>query len=299
MSFDRPDYLEMVLQTIKRQRDVHDLNLQFFLFQDGVRSRRSDKEYGNGKAAKEAENVFRRYLPEGVVVTSDWNLGVARNFDRAERAFFEELRAPMAWFLEDDMILAPHYFSAMAELTKQALDRTEIGMISAYGYHHATPLAVQRQHRRQVCLMNEHNWAFGLTRECWAARDKIVREYLDILDEVDYRDRGRHGDEIKAFQIRHGRGGRGYLSSQDSVKNMACERLGFQRVSTFANFARYVGRQGEHMTAEKFAKRGYASTILMTDPPEGFDIPDPVGLQSLRVALHADGSRSTMTKGNG
>jgi hypothetical protein len=288
MSFDRPDYLRAVLQALLRQQWPSSVLPRFFLFQDAAQSARSNALMGDPERMLAAVRVFKHYFPDGVVVQAEHNLGIARNFDRAERAFFEDMKADVAVFLEDDMILSRYYFCAMAELAEAALKRPEIGMFSAYGQHHFTELVEQKRRIGEICLMNEHNWAFGITRACWAARDKVVAEYLDLIDDIDYRERGSRNAIIKAFQIRCGRGGRGYLSSQDSIKNMACEVSGFHRISTFANFARYIGRKGEHMNETKFALRGYDSTVVYASPPQGFHIPDGETLRLMRRTFTSD-----------
>ncbi|MBY6243599.1 glycosyltransferase family 2 protein, partial [Methylosinus sp. Sm6] len=138
MSFDRPQYLQAVLQSLARQHWPATLEPQFFLFQDSAKSGRTGAALGDEDAAAASVRVFQRYFPDGVVVQAEHNLGVARNFDRAERVFFEDLRAEAAVFLEDDMVLSRYYFAAMAELAEIALRRPEIGMFSAYGLHHFT-----------------------------------------------------------------------------------------------------------------------------------------------------------------
>jgi hypothetical protein len=287
MSFDRPHYLERVLQTVAGQLPMKHTVPDYYMFQDGSISPRTGLVYGNAALMAESVKVFQRYLPQGRVFDSEVNLGVAMNFDRAERTLFEENGYDAAIFLEDDLLLQPHYFQVMEEMLNLAGARDDIGMVTALGYQHHTPLAEQRARVREVRLMDEHNWAFGMRREAWAARDRALRPYLDLVADLDYRerDKGDRKQALKALQQSLSRHGAGYLTSQDSMKNMAFELLGRHRVTTFTNNARYIGKEGEHSTAEKFAARGYDRTVMYDRPHGGFEIPPPDDLRRMRVGL--------------
>jgi hypothetical protein len=286
MAFDRPAYLESVLQTVVRQDGYGKFEPVFFFFQDGAVSPRTGNAAGSPERIAASIGVFESYFPDAEILPSKDNLGVAMNFDRAERILFEEYNYEAAIFLEDDLILQPHYMNTMAALIEIALERTHIGMVSACGYLMSTPLAVQRARARELCLMDEHNWAFGITRRAWMARDKVLRPYLDLVSDIDYRTRSTRNPQLKAYQRGLGRGGRGYLTSQDSMKNLALETLGIHRVSTFTNNARYIGKIGEHSTEEKFSAKRYDQTILYDAVQTEFDVPTSEELSLLRSGLY-------------
>ncbi len=283
MSFDRPEYLEGVLQTLARQQLPGDVRVEPMLFQDGAIVPGSDVRVADPDAIDRSVKTFSSYFPSAAVFTTAENLGVAKNFDRAERYLFLTRKFPFALFLEDDMLLSPFYIDVIVRLLQMADACDYIGMVTAYGLHPSTPLAVQRERRRELCLMNEHSWAFGLTRKCWLKRDEIVSEYLRIIEDVPYRERSRKRDEIQKLLTSLGKGGRGYLSSQDSVKNMAMEIHGIHRVSTWTNNARYIGRRGLHMTPERFARRGYDRTIMYLEPLDEIRLPSKSELDAQRV----------------
>jgi hypothetical protein len=282
MSFDRYDYLEGVLQSLLRQSLTREVRLEPMLFQDGANVPGSDDRVADPVALTRSVATFRRYFPSAPVFETPENLGVAKNFDRAERYVFVTKRHPFALFLEDDMLLAPHYVDAILRMLELAHEVDYIGMVSGYGYKPNTPLSVQRANRHELCLMNEHNWAFALMRGAWLRREEIVSEYLQIIGDVPYRDRQQKRDEIEAFYARYGKSGKGYMSSQDSVKNMALEVLGIHRVSTWTNNARYIGRRGLHMTADRFQRRGYDQTVMYPDPVDYFRLPTKAELSAQR-----------------
>ncbi|HEX2590786.1 MAG TPA: glycosyltransferase family A protein [Rhizomicrobium sp.] len=283
MSFDRPKYLEAVLQSLIRQKKPEGYELVYYLFQDGETVEGTDTQVAAHADIQASIDRFRDYFPDGIVVPSKVNLGVALNFDRAERLLFLEERYDGAFFFEDDMLLQPHYLLVMAKLFEIALSREDFGVFTAYGEHPSMPLEEQRRRATELVPMNEHNWAFGLTRQAWLRRDKIVSEYLRIIDGVPYRERGEKHPEINRWLRSFGRGGAGYLSSQDSIKNMACEVLGIARLTTVTNNARYIGRKGLHMGEDRFYERGYHRTILFDDIPDHFDVPTIGELRQNRI----------------
>lgn len=287
MSFDRPFYLERLLQTVRCQQPFRNLKADFFLFQDGNTSALTGAVFAEQEALKQSQRCFEDYLPDGRILASPDNLGVALNFDRAERSIYEELDYLAAIFLEDDLLLQPQYFRIMEELLELAEGRSDIGMVSARGYRNATPLAEQRRRATEIRLMDEHNWGFGMHREAWRARAEVLQPYLDLLSEVDYRERdlGESKQRLHALQKSFSRHGRGYLTSQDSMKNMAFELLGRHRITTFTNNARYIGKFGLHSNAEKFAARGHHDVVLYDSVTEGFEIPPPTELRRMRLEL--------------
>lgn len=287
MSFDRPDYLERVLQTVVAQRSTCNRPVDIFLFQDGAYASRTNQQVADIDKLTASEAVFRRYIPGGTPFTSVVNLGVALNFDRAERTLFEEYGYGAALFLEDDLVLQPDYFRLIEALLDATAGRQDIGMVTAWGYAPQTPLHEQYQRRREVRIMEEHNWAFAMTAEAWAARDRVLQPYLARLRQIDYRerDRGLSKLQLHAMQRAFSRYGRGYLTSQDSMKNMAFEVLGRHRITTYTTNARYIGREGLHSTADKFAAKGYGRTVIYSGEHDGFDIPSSQELKRMRLGL--------------
>ena len=72
-------------------------------------------------------------FPNGAVFESNDNLGIAMNFDRAERYVFEILSADAAIFFEDDMIISPVYLEVLGRLIERALEDERIGYVAAFG----------------------------------------------------------------------------------------------------------------------------------------------------------------------
>ena len=129
MSFNRPDLLESVLKSLKSQSIEID-EKRVYLFQDGVQSRFSDNP-ADDSLQNECVRRFLEIFPNGNVHQSPVNLGIALNFDRAERLFYEEIEADCGIFFEDDLLLSPYYMEALLQLTNFALAEPLVGYVAA------------------------------------------------------------------------------------------------------------------------------------------------------------------------
>ena len=264
LSFDRPDYLSQVVDSLLAQRGGRIDDREIVLFQDGAQSRT-----GGVPSAREVDldasvAVFRTKLPGRRVVRSAVNLGVALNFDRAERFMFEDRGADAAIFLEDDMVLAPLYLQVMERLIDLARYDERIGYVGAYG-HHFMPRAVQlREPARYTPL--EHNWAFGLLRRQWLRNRPFLDKYLDLVRDVDYRRRPTR----EIHRLFHSWGMGCGADSQDATKGLACCATGAARLNTTIVLGRYIGEHGLHMHPAEFARQGYGDTEMYDGPLPDF-----------------------------
>jgi hypothetical protein len=166
MSFDRPHYLEPVLQSL-RQQTIPVAAKDIYLFQDGYQSD-DGPDITDPTLVERCVAIFEEIFPHGKIIFSQRNLGVALNFARAEQIIFEKLGHNAAFFFEDDLIVTPHYLAALYDLTDIALAEPQIAYVAAYGDHHAT-LDQQRSASHKLIQMR-HKWGFGLTRRQWLAQ---------------------------------------------------------------------------------------------------------------------------------
>lgn len=287
MSFNRPGMLERVLVSLKAQT-LPVAEQRVHLFQDAARN-----PFGGTSRATEEDiaaciGVFHRHFPDGVVHEAPHNLGIALNFDRAERFFFETLGAELGIFFEDDMVLSPHYLDALERLSAFALAEEKVGYVAAYGNHRALPEEHARR-RREIVPM-EHNWGFALTRRQWNRQRDIVDGYLALLRNVEYRKRpiGR----IREYFAKLGLPALG--TSQDKAKEVASAILGTARVMTFPTYGHYIGEIGEHFTTDLYEGLEFGNTVLFDQPPEAFDFPASEMVermaQQAREALESSGN---------
>lgn len=274
MSFNRPLHLEKVLISLKAQTlAVAEKNVH--LFQDGARS-----EFGECSRATPEEIAaciasFRRHFPNGVIHEVQTNLGIALNFERAERFFFEDIGSDLGVFLEDDLVLSPHYLDALYRISDFALNEDRVGYVAAYGMHNA-PLDEQFRMRRSLVPMS-YNWGFALTRRQWRRQREIVDGYLDLVRGGPYRQ--RPANRIQKYFASLGVPMFG--TSQDAAKEAACAVLGAARLMCFPAYGHYIGDVGEHYTPDIYKSNGFAETVMFSEKPNDFDFPPPSELASM------------------
>ena len=271
MSFNRPDYLTQVLHSLKNQT-VSINEGQLYLFQDGVKSRFSEAPFDD-TLHNECVKKFQEVFPRGNVFPSPINLGVALNFDRAERLFFDELKAECGIFFEDDLELSPYYMEALLQLIGFALQEPLVAYVAAYG-EHETPLSMQRDNSAKIVPMR-HKWGFALTRRQWLAQREIIQGYLSIIREREYMK--RDNDRINNYFHSYGFGVSG--TSQDGAKDLASLVLGTTKIMCKACFGKYIGKVGTHSNIKLYDDTGYGNTELFDLAPPRFDYPSPVQLQ--------------------
>ena len=283
LAFDRPHLLARVLETLAAQQPAIDPR-RLHLFLDGHFCPYRDQAVADPAAVDATALVFQRAFPEGQVHRAATNLGVAFNYDRAERFAFEELQAPVAYFLEDDLELSPRYLAALDQLAALALGQERIACVAAYG-DHLLPVAEQVRRRRELMAL-EHLWGFALTRRHWLERRPIIDPYLDLLRGANYRD--RPDQRVLEYFWGLGIGVRG--TSQDAAKTAACLLLGRVQLRCAAVLARYVGDEGLHMSKQLFINLGYADTQLFPAdmPLEDFILPSDAELDALLAARRAE-----------
>ena len=285
MSFNRPDYLREVLASLAVQ-DVGIEARDVFLFQDHWFNSRSGRQKAEAADVGACIAVFREIFPRGHVLAAEENLGVAENFLRAETLFFREMKADCAYFLEDDLVLAPRYLRVMDMLREAAAARPEIGYFAAYG-HLSASAEDQLRHRSMLRRLG-HLWGFGLFRRHWEEMQPLMADYYEMVLGRDYRDRPT--PEIKR-RLRE----QGILvgvSSQDDVKKSVTYALGRITLNTHLVSGRYIGAVGLHMSQEKFDKAGYASTVWVETEDLRFDMPDAERIATLHAEEIAARRRS-------
>lgn len=257
LSFNRPQYLEQVLRSLRGQVSEADT---IVLVQDGVRNPYSGRVKATTESIQQCIDLFRAMVPWGTVLASRVNLGIALNYERAENYVFRTLRSPQALILEDDLVLSPQYLHVIRWLLGIAQEDRRISYVSAYGNMWASP---DEQRRRQDEVQHMHeNWGFAMTRQAWLDERPFRRSYLRMLKRRDYSQRDHKG--IEAFYKQ--RGWTTSVTSQDAARWIASLELGKVRITTFACHARYIGEFGEHFTPEHYFRCGFDRTVMLDSP---------------------------------
>lgn len=231
-----------------------------YLFQDGSWNALSNRAKGRPEDIRKCVSLFQRMIPWGQVRQAPSNLGIALNYERAERFLFEEFDAESALFLEDDLVLSPNYLATISQLLDMARRDPSIAYVSAYGNLWASR-AEQREKSRELIPMHE-NWGAALTRRAWLAERPFRQEYLALLEGRDYSERDH--DAIKAFYDK--RGWTNSITSQDAARWIACLERGEVRVSSYACHAYYIGRRGQHSNPGHYRAARLGETVMFKGP---------------------------------
>jgi Putative papain-like cysteine peptidase (DUF1796)/Domain of unknown function (DUF4214) len=283
LSFNRPHYLENVLRSLQTQTlliRAADISL----FQDGYLSK-AGRDLTDPKLVERCVELFETKFPGSKIFLSKENLGVARNFARAEDCLFGQLRARAAFFFEDDLVLSPNYLTALHCLTEIALKEKRIAYVAAYGNHRAS----LEEQRRAACKLipMHHKWGFALTRSQWNAQRDLLKPYLEIVSRSDYRDRDH--DAIRAYFRDLGYGSLG--TSQDAMKDVASCVLGTTKVMTFACFGKYIGEVGLHSQERLYDQEKFRDTEIYLDQLSSFEPPSSGQLDEWVAAERANGKK--------
>ncbi len=262
LSFNRPGYLAQVLRSLAPQLQKDD---EVYLFQDGAENRFSQRAHARDDDIDACLSAFHDLVADGyprrVAFRSAENLGIAGNYRRAEAHVFETLQRDAALFLEDDLVLGPHYLSMTARLLELAKEQPRIGYVAAYGDFWAS-LETQRFRRGALMPMHE-NWGAALTRASWLAQRPLRESYWDLVKERDYT--MRDDEAIRALY--RARGLDCPYTSQDASRWVACCVAGLVRLTTAICQARYIGERGVHSTPQQYAQYRFADAQIYPDAP--------------------------------
>lgn len=179
MSYNRPDYLVQVLESLKAQKKSNLLGRRIALFQDGWLSLSSGKSRVDPSVSAKCIDIFHEIFPNGEIFAGEINLGSTLNYDRAERFIFETCGASAGIFLEDDLVLGPVYITVLEKLIDRAIKDERIGYVSAFGnWKLSTGDQLKRARKlRPLYLL----WGFGLTKQHWLKCRPYIEQYLELI----------------------------------------------------------------------------------------------------------------------
>ena len=248
-SFDRPEYLERLCRGLLAQSQLRPDPARVFLMQDGAVSPRTGHRYGRPLRMQRCVELFREHFPQGQVLASPHNLGIADNILRGQRHVFEELDEELGYFFEDDLEPGPLYLAALEAMraaTEPFADR--VGYFAAYG-HHRDP-----QPGPEVKVLQlGHHWGFGLRRAAWRRIQAFLPEWWEEARRVDFQGRNR----LRLLRVYRGWDVAVDGVAEDAATELACASLGLARLNTDVCFARYIGEHGEHFNPAVYRSLGF------------------------------------------
>ena len=267
ISFNRPDYLGQLLASLAAQQPaIRPRRVHFF--QDGAVNRYSGIRYAEDADIAASLALFREFFPRGHVHASPDNIGITENILRAETLFFEELRAPVGYFFEDDLVLSPHYIAAL-DLMRRALARFDrIVYFNANGAHRAS-LEQQRSNARKLMFMG-HFTAFALKRSHWLRLQPFLADYHRLVTGRDERVNPR--EEARALFRSWRKSQTHPHTSHDSAKDFLTHLMRRWCASCCPAFSRSIGVWGTHVTPSRFRELGFDETVIYPEPLGRLDL---------------------------
>lgn len=267
ISFNRPAYLRQLLASLAAQQPAI-AQRRVHLFQDGAVNRYSGIRYADEGEIAACLAAFREFFPRGHVHASPDNIGITENVFRAEKMVFEELRAPVGYFFEDDLVLSPHYVAAL-DLMRRAFARFDrIVYYNANGAYGAS-LEQQRSNARKLIFMG-HFWGFALKRSHWLRMQPLLDEYHRLVIGRDERIESR--EPVRALFRSWGKTQTHPATSQDSARDLATHLKGLWRASCYLALGHYIGAEGVHFTPSRYREFGFDRTTLYPEPLGELDL---------------------------
>jgi hypothetical protein len=271
ITYARAGYFSEVFQSINNQK-IRGKNFleyfDFYVFQDGL-LKNDNSENINGHEAIKV--ICLNEIPSSNFIAQQENLCVALHFDFIERLFFEEQDREWAAFFEDDLILSPGYLETLLCMAESFKSDERVAMFNCFGMSSQEPFELQEKNKNSLSCM-DHHWGFGIFQWAWRKRQSFVDEYLKMIDETPYRKRNhKRINNWLAYS-----GFKPRATSQDYVKACSIAALGMIKVSSFANFGTYIGKNGLHFSSKIFSSFGYDNNITFTSPIDELFILDDV-----------------------
>ena len=259
--FNRPAYLEQLLDSLLSQT-VEISQDKVFFWVDGFQTS-LDEKFRRPDRTNEVASLIQKYFPESQMHISENNLGIARNYWRAEVHSFEHLSASSAFFLEEDLVLSPNYFELTMRIDSFVHFDQDISHISPTGDISHTSSSPENYFQAFG-----HNWGYLLRGWHHFERKQMLQEYIAMISDQPYYLRSTKESQILEHFYNKGVILAG--TSQDAIKDGL--RNYFNRISVTTNepWASNVGVLGEHFSSStSHHNRTIASDL--SSFPEKFD----------------------------
>jgi hypothetical protein len=271
--------LHQLLKSLKSQSIDCPEELLFF-WVDGY-SGSKDEMLGRPDQTLESVLQIQKYFPRSHVIVSSENLGIARNYWRAEQNSFETLAASSAFFLEEDLVLSPHYFELTMKMDSLfSVDRVISHFSPTGDVTHTTSAP------KEYFQAFGHNWGYLMRGWHHSERRDLLQEYIEIISMRPYY--LRHEIQPQILEHFYNKGIILAGTSQDAIKDGLRNYFGRVSVTTLNPWASNIGVLGEHFQSES-THHNRAIAEDLTSFPEHFN-----PIQNERLAL--DGKSKTSSQ---
>jgi len=242
ISWDRPQYLEQLINTLEKN-DLH--NTEFHLFQDGAVCKFTDVELTNPHNILKSIKVFHSSsLPNKHLHLQDKNVSVAINQFEAMGVLCQNYEHFI--FLENDVVLSPNFVTLAKKILKQFEKDKRVACVSP-GFKLLCKKDVIEKNLDRLIFKRGHFWTEICWSEKWKKIEKAYLPYYDIVKDVAYRERSSN----MINNLFEKSGYKMLATSQDNGKDWAISMAEMRRVRMVVNRATGIGDYGIHSTPEK------------------------------------------------
>lgn len=273
IGYNRPDYLQQVVNSLEANPESQTLPFIFFL--DG------------GPKATILENkqiINKSKIANKRIIERPNNFGIAKNIIDARRFMFDNLKFDKAFIFEDDCVVSPDYIRFVLNLSSWALQNySNVGIVKGWA-------ACQMEANQKLTHLNEvkesssHLWAYCLDRKTWnnikytlyeyeskflskatTNKDPEIRKWLkEKINNHKHFVKQAYGKKILPEKINFKQA---FLSNnfplgQDGITYVAHYLAGYISLEPVVNRALYIGKKGVHFTEAKWNNFGFAKVTL-------------------------------------
>lgn len=245
VAWNRPKYLKQTLESLKAN-DLTDTKV--YLFQDGHTCKFTGTQLTPSKTIEKSVETFREIFPKGAIHLQKENVSVAINQYDALTLMAQAHEQFI--FLEDDVLLSPHYIQLMRILDKQFADDDRIASISP-SFRAYCERKEWQDNEDKLILENGHIWAELYWSDKLRKVLDIYLSYYSMVKDKPYKARP-HGQIRQLFE--DSKFSYAKVTSQDMGKDWAVYMTGMKRARMKVNRATGIGDVGFHSTPQKMKR---------------------------------------------
>jgi len=250
ISFDRPQYLGQLLESLEQQVDAPPM--AWHLFQDGAVNKFSERVVGDQGRIQEAIRAFLTARLPGVKEAHVRRTNVGIGINQFEAYEFMCNRYEQIVVLEDDVVLSPYWARLLPALFDGLEARPDTFGFTT-GFRRRCERETINDHLDRVSPGRPHWWMIGFTPDRWARIRPHYLRYYEMIQECDY----GHLPHSKIMALFEEVGHTHHASSQDGGKDMAVHCAGMHRAQLTVNRGIGIGREGLHFNPGLFERMGF------------------------------------------
>lgn len=226
LAFNRPKYLQQVVNSIEQSSNIDDIN--WYAFVDGVVNEFSGVPAGNPDTVKRTLEILEESALNFDITVNDWNNGVALQKNKAHQLFSSY---ETVLFFESDLIVGKHYI----KLLRLALDTFPEHLILMN--RHPSPERKDLHHLNECRIARL--WGYGLRVQQYRKFKKRWEEYISYIGRIDYRKRNSVDKRIRD-KFPYG------SFSHDVVLTNLLRESGTKKLWPEISRGKYIGQKGNY-----------------------------------------------------